>query len=185
MRELEEFSLFDMALMRPEVSDAGPAAVTPAEKPSIRKREKNRRVFYTDGACMGNPGPGGWAWVEPATGLFGADGAAETTNNIMELTAILDLLSHVGNECNLLIFCDSQYVINALTKWVFDWQRRGWRTASGKPVANLELIQKISRLLQSWKGDIEWQWVKGHVGVEGNERADSLASQQARRYSEQ
>lgn len=142
-------------------------------------------VIATDGACIGNPGPGGWAWVNEASGENDSGGIAQTTNNIMELTAVLEAINALSPEINVLIRSDSQYVINVLTKWVYNWERNGWRGANKKPVANRELVQEILQTIRGRQGKVRWEWVRGHAGDAGNEKADQLASAQAAIYQKQ
>ena len=133
-------------------------------------------TIYTDGACKGNPGPGGWgAWLD-ASGhereLWG--GQLQTTNNRMELTAVIKALSVLTRSCRVAIYTDSEYVRNGITTWIHGWKKRGWRTADGKPVKNVELWQQLETLANAH--DVKWHWVKGHAGDPGNERADKLAN---------
>jgi ribonuclease HI len=132
--------------------------------------------IWTDGACRGNPGPGGWGALlrsgEHARELHG--GALKTTNNRMELTAVIEALAAVKRPSCLVIHTDSQYVKNGITEWVAQWQRRGWKTADKKPVKNVDLWQRLLELSSAHQ--IDWRWVKGHAGHEGNERADALAN---------
>lgn len=134
-----------------------------------------RVIIHTDGACSGNPGPGGWGAILDYDGrrkeLSG--GAAETTNNRMELTAASEALKALKQPCVVEMYVDSVYVKDGITKWVQGWQRNGWRTADKKPVKNVELWQA---LVEATTGhQITWHWVKGHVGHRENERADELA----------
>lgn len=132
--------------------------------------------IFTDGACKGNPGPGGWGvllrWNGRERELFG--GETETTNNRMELTAVIEALSALKRPSRVRLHTDSQYVANGITDWIHDWKRRDWRTADKKPVKNVELWKKLDEL--AGRHDIEWIWVKGHSGHDGNERADALAN---------
>ena len=132
--------------------------------------------IYTDGACKGNPGPGGWgAWLKSGMHhkeLFG--GEAQTTNNRMELTAVIEALGSLKRPSKVKLHTDSQYVKNGISVWIHDWKRRGWRTADKKPVKNEDLWRKLDDAVQGH--DIEWIWVKGHAGDPGNERADGLAN---------
>lgn len=132
--------------------------------------------IYTDGACKGNPGPGGWGvwlkWGDHEKELFG--GEPETTNNRMELTAVIEALASLKRRCKIRLHTDSQYVHNGISTWIYDWKRRGWRTADKKPVKNVDLWQKLDELVR--EHDIEWIWVRGHDGNPGNERADELAN---------
>lgn len=134
-------------------------------------------VIYADGACKGNPGPGGWgAWIsmgEHSKELCG--GEPVTTNNRMELTAVIRALEALKRACNVKVYTDSVYVQKGMTEWIDNWKKRGWRTADKKPVKNDDLWQALDVLAQQHK--IEWLWVKGHAGDVGNERADALANQ--------
>jgi ribonuclease HI len=133
-------------------------------------------VAYTDGACKGNPGPGGWgAWLRWGTHereLFG--GEALTTNNRMELTAVIETLAALKRGCRVAIYTDSEYVRNGITTWIHGWKQRGWRTADKKPVKNMELWQRLEALAA--QHEVDWHWVRGHTGDPGNERADALAN---------
>jgi ribonuclease HI len=132
--------------------------------------------IYTDGACKGNPGPGGWgAWLRAGDHereLWG--GAAHTTNNRMELTAVIEALAVLNRPSRVTLHTDSQYVRNGITTWIHDWKRRGWTTADRKPVKNVDLWQRLDALRD--RHEVEWRWVKGHAGDPGNERADALAN---------
>jgi ribonuclease HI len=134
-------------------------------------------TIYTDGACKGNPGPGGWgAWLSSGghdKELFG--GEAGTTNNRMELTAPIEALASLKRSCDVVIYLDSEYVRKGITEWIVNWQRRGWKTADGKPVKNADLWMRLDALRKLHH--VEWRWVKGHAGDPGNERADMLANQ--------
>lgn len=162
-------------------SGANPPAST-EYKPVGHPRAGFDRVIATDGACSGNPGPGGWAWVEQTTGSRDSGGAARTTNNIMELTALARALEFVGPESSLLIRCDSQYVINTVTKWAPNWRRKGWKKSDGKPVKNKELIQELLGLYEARTGRTEVEWVKGHAGDAANELCDTLAVAQSKKF---
>lgn len=134
------------------------------------------KVFlYTDGACSGNPGPGGWACLlkynEIQKEISG--GAKETTNNQMELTAVIEGLSLLKKNCEVELFTDSKYVLEGATKWLEGWVQKGWKKADKKPVLNRELWEKLIPLLQ--KHTITWHWVKGHAGHPENERVDTMA----------
>ncbi len=133
-------------------------------------------VIYTDGACKGNPGPGGWGawlrWGEHEKELFG--GEPLTTNNRMELTAVIEALSALKRNTPVAVYTDSEYVKNGITTWIHGWKSRGWRTADKKPVKNVELWQKLDALAAQHR--VEWHWVRGHTGDPGNERADALAN---------
>lgn len=136
----------------------------------------NEVVIYTDGACKGNPGPGGWgAWLRSGQHekeLWG--GEPLTTNNRMELMAVIQALSSLKRRCKVAIYTDSEYVRNGITSWIHGWKQRGWRTADKKPVKNAELWQQLEALAASH--DTSWHWVRGHAGDPGNERADALAN---------
>ena len=131
---------------------------------------------YTDGACKGNPGVGGWGvWLkcgDHARELCG--GEAHTTNNRMELVAVIRALEALKRRCRVRLHTDSQYVQQGITGWIHNWKKRGWKTADKKPVKNVDLWQQLDALAQAH--DVEWIWVKGHAGHEGNERADLLAN---------
>jgi ribonuclease HI len=132
--------------------------------------------IYADGACKGNPGPGGWG----ALLLFGDQektllgGEALTTNNRMELTAVIRALEAIKRPCPIKIYTDSSYVQKGITEWIVGWKLRNWRTADKKPVKNEDLWKQLDALVKSH--EIEWIWVKGHAGNVGNERADALAN---------
>ena len=132
-------------------------------------------IIYTDGACSGNPGPGGWGAIlvhgETRKELSG--GETETTNNRMELQAAIEALNALKRPCKVALYTDSVYVRDGITKWIKGWQRNGWRTAAKKPVKNAELWQALQAALKPH--DIDWHWVKGHAGHPENERADELA----------
>ena len=134
-------------------------------------------VIHTDGACSGNPGPGGWGAVLQYNGhvkeLKG--GLAETTNNQMELTAAIEALNALKRPCKIDLYTDSQYVRNGIQSWLFNWKKNGWRTADKKPVKNMELWQALDAAVQ--RHAITWHWVKGHAGDALNERADRLANE--------
>ncbi|MDQ0080323.1 MULTISPECIES: ribonuclease HI [Variovorax] len=138
----------------------------------------NEVVIYTDGACKGNPGPGGWgAWLKSGAtekDLFG--GELNTTNNRMELTAVIEGLAALKRPCKVLLYLDSQYVRKGITEWIRGWKAKGWLTASKQPVKNVELWQRLDKLVSEGGHQIEWRWVKGHSGDPGNERADMLAN---------
>jgi ribonuclease HI len=132
-------------------------------------------VIYTDGACSGNPGPGGWGvvlrWNGTQKELHGGD--AQTTNNRMELMAAIQALEALHRPSQVQLHTDSTYLLNGITKWITAWQRNGWRTSARKPVKNEDLWR---RLVEAMNGhEVSWLWVKGHAGEEGNERADALA----------
>ena len=135
--------------------------------------------LYTDGACKGNPGPGGWGvlmrYGRHEKELFG--GEAQTTNNRMELSAVIEGLAALTRPCRVVICTDSQYVKNGMEKWIHGWKRNGWKTAAKQPVKNAELWQRLTELAAQHQ--IEWQWVRGHTGHPENERADELANRGA------
>lgn len=134
---------------------------------------------FTDGACKGNPGPGGWGVVlrMGAREKELSGGEPLTTNNRMELTAAIEALNALKRPCRVKLSTDSRYVMDGLTKWIFGWQKNGWRTADKKPVKNAELWQALLAAAKPHR--VEWQWVKGHAGHPENERADRLASDAA------
>jgi ribonuclease HI len=131
--------------------------------------------IFTDGACSGNPGPGGWGvlmrWRDHEKELFGGEG--ETTNNRMELMAAIQGIEAVTRPARIRLVTDSVYVKDGITKWIHGWKRNGWKTAAKKPVKNEDLWRRLDTALSSH--DVEWQWVKGHAGHAENERADELA----------
>lgn len=135
-----------------------------------------RVVAFTDGACRGNPGPGGWGVLLRCDGhekeLCG--GEADTTNNRMEMTAAISALEALKEPCRVELYTDSTYVKNGITEWLPNWVKRGWRTAGRKPVKNQDLWQRLSALVEGH--DVSWHWVKGHAGHPENERADQLAN---------
>ena len=134
-------------------------------------------VIYTDGACIGNPGPGGWGAIlrygEHEKELNG--GERYTTNNRMELIAAIMSLEALKFKCKVDIYTDSKYVQEGITKWIHDWKKKGWRTAHGKPVKNVDLWQRLETIVEQHK--VEWHWIRGHSGDRFNERADQLANE--------
>ena len=138
----------------------------------------NQVVIYTDGACKGNPGPGGWGVLMQAgphtKELFG--GERETTNNRMELTDVIEALRALKRPCDVTLFLDSEYVRKGITEWIHGWKAKGWKTSTKQPVKNVELWQALDALVSGAGHRIEWRWVKGHAGDPGNERADALAN---------
>ena len=136
-------------------------------------------TIYTDGACKGNPGPGGWgAWLktgEHEKELWG--GEVLTTNNRMELTAVIEALSALKRNSHVQLYTDSQYVRQGITTWIHNWKQRGWKTADRQPVKNVDLWQRLDALAAQHQ--VDWRWVKGHAGDPGNERADALANRGA------
>lgn len=141
---------------------------------------KHVRVI-TDGACLGNPGKGGWAFIlrynHHKLEAYGSE--RHTTNNRMELTAVIEALDRLKQPCHVEIVTDSQYVKNGMTEWIHSWKRNGWRTASKKPVLNQELWQALDELVSKQR-QVEWTWTKGHASHEDNNRCDELANQAAR-----
>jgi ribonuclease HI len=133
-------------------------------------------VAYTDGACRGNPGPGGWGVVlrSGASEKQLAGSERDTTNHRMELTAAIEALAALREPCSVRVYTDSTYVRNGITEWLPNWIRRGWRTAGRKAVRNQDLWEKLAA--QAKRHEIEWHWVKGHAGHPGNELADALAN---------
>jgi ribonuclease HI len=135
-----------------------------------------RVAIYTDGACKGNPGPGGWGALLQYRGrereLYG--GEAATTNNRMELTAVIRALETLKRRSDVALYTDSQYVKNGIETWIHAWKRNGWRTSDRKSVKNADLWLELERL--AGEHDIEWHWVRGHADTEGNHRADELAN---------
>lgn len=145
-----------------------------------------RVEMYTDGACSGNPGPGGWGVLlrhkDIEKELSG--GASETTNNRMELTAVIEGLKALKKRCDITLYTDSKYVMEGVTKWLPNWKRNGWKTSNKKgAVKNQELWEELDKLLPLH--EIQWIWVKGHAGHEENERVDTLARQQAQAHASQ
>lgn len=136
----------------------------------------NKLEIYTDGACRGNPGPGGWGalllYGDQRKELFG--GEANTTNNRMELLAAIRGLQSLKRACQVTLYTDSQYVRKGITEWIIGWKQRGWKTAAKKPVKNEDLWRLLDE--QVARHTINWVWVKGHAGNEGNEAADALAN---------
>ena len=139
---------------------------------------ENKVYLYTDGACSGNPGAGGWAcllkYKKVSKEISG--GAKETTNNQMELTAVIEGLSSLKKSCEVELYTDSKYVLEGATKWLEGWIQKGWKKADKKPVLNRDLWEKLIPLLE--KHTISWHWVKGHAGHPENERVDTMACQQ-------
>lgn len=135
-------------------------------------------VIYTDGACKGNPGPGGWG-VYLRSGAHEKElwgGERETTNNRMELIAVIEALKALKRPCRVRLYLDSEYVRKGITEWIRGWKAKGWKTASRQPVKNVDLWQALDGLVHGGVHQIEWHWVKGHAGDPGNERADALAN---------
>jgi ribonuclease HI len=135
-----------------------------------------RVEIYTDGACKGNPGPGGWGALLVYKGvereLWG--GEIDTTNNRMELTAAIRALAELKRDCAVLLVTDSEYVMRGIREWLPNWKKRGWKTAAKQPVKNADLWQQLDEQVN--RHQVEWQWVRGHTGHPGNEKADQLAN---------
>jgi Ribonuclease HI len=133
-------------------------------------------IIYTDGACRGNPGPGGWGvlieYGELSKQLYGGD--VSTTNNKMELTAAIMALKEIKEPCEIILYTDSKYVLQGIEEWIHNWKKRDWRGANKKPVKNIDLWKELDELRD--KHNIKWNWVKGHSGDPGNETADMLAN---------
>ena len=133
-------------------------------------------IIYTDGACRGNPGPGGWGvlieYGESSKQFYGGD--ISTTNNKMELTAAIMALKEIKEPCEIILYTDSKYVLQGIEEWIHNWKKRGWRSANKKPVKNIELWKELDELRD--EHNIKWNWVKGHSGDPGNETADMLAN---------
>ena len=140
-------------------------------------------AIYTDGACSGNPGPGGWGALlrmGPHEKEM-SGGEAETTNNRMEMTAVIKGLNALTEACDVELYSDSKYVLDGITKWVDGWKKRGWVTASKKPVRNADLWHEL--IAAAGRHEVSWNWVKGHSGHPENERVDKLASDEAERIA--
>lgn len=139
-------------------------------------------TIYTDGACSGNPGPGGWAALLMFQGAMRelSGGEAETTNNRMELMATIAALTQLKSPCAVALYTDSKYVLQGFTEWLPGWQKKGWKTADKKPVKNVDLWQALVEAAKPHK--IRWHWVKGHSGDPHNDRVDALAVAQAQQF---
>lgn len=139
--------------------------------------KSERVIIHTDGACSGNPGPGGWGAVLQFNGHLKElkGGASDTTNNRMELSAAIEALNSLKRPCHIDMFTDSKYVKDGLTTWIHNWKRNGWKTAAKKPVKNADLWKLLDEAVK--RHTIEWHWLKGHAGDEMNERADQLANE--------
>ena len=142
-------------------------------------------VIYTDGGCSGNPGPGGWAFVVSENGEireYKSGGDQSTTNNKMELTAVINALEYAkaNGERDVVILTDSQYVKNGITVWIHSWKKNGWRTSSKAPVKNVEYWVTLDKLNDEL--NVDWQWVKGHAGIVGNEECDRLVRMETAKF---
>lgn len=141
--------------------------------------DPNTVELFTDGACLGNPGPGGWAALLRYKGTEKelAGGEALTTNNRMEMMAVIEGLRSLTRDCTVIVFTDSQYVQKGITEWIHGWKRKGWKTADKKPVKNADLWMALDEA--RLRHDVTWKWVKGHAGHTENERVDVLARAEA------
>jgi len=143
---------------------------------SMTEQNNNIVELYTDGACRGNPGPGGWGALMRFNGhekeLYG--GQQDTTNNRMELMAAIQGLESLSRDCQVKLYTDSKYVMQGITEWIHNWKKKGWKTAARKPVKNADLWQQLDKARE--RHQVEWIWVKGHSGHDDNERADELAN---------
>jgi len=146
-------------------------------------KQRKQVAIFTDGACKGNPGPGGWGALlrmgQHEKELSG--GEADTTNNRMEMTAVIKGLTALTEPCDIELYSDSKYVLDGITKWVEGWKKRGWVTASKKPVRNADLWHEM--IAAAGRHEISWHWVKGHSGHPENDRVDKLASDEAERIA--
>lgn len=151
-------------------------AVITTSSEKVKQSSMDKVEIFADGACKGNPGTGGWGALLVADGkekeLFG--GERNTTNNRMELKAVIEALTALTRPCEVTVFTDSQYVQKGISEWIHGWKARGWKTAAREPVKNVDLWQALDAAQAQHK--IEWRWVKGHSGHVGNERADQLAN---------
>lgn len=161
--------------MSTDLSEAGPEAGPEAESEAGSAAEPKRVMIYTDGACSGNPGPGGWGAIL----IFGdtrkelSGGEAHTTNNRMEILAAIAALEALKRPCRVDLFTDSQYLRQGVTSWIHNWKARGWRTADKKPVKNEDLWRRIDAARE--RHEVAWHWVKGHASDPLNNRVDALA----------
>ena len=156
-----------------------------ADEPAIERRRADGRplksvTLITDGACIGNPGPGGWASIlrynEHTKELYGSE--RQTTNNRMELTAVIQGLRAIKESCRVTVITDSEYVKNGITQWIYRWKQKGWLTREKKPVLNKELWMALDEEVS--RHEVHWEWVKGHADHADNNRADELAERAAR-----
>ncbi len=147
-----------------------------------KRHDRKHVAIYTDGACLGNPGPGGWGAVlrygDKEKEISGAN--PETTNNRMEMTAAIEALRLLKTPCAVDLYTDSKYLLQGATQWLSGWRDRGWRTADKKPVKNLDLWQELETELK--RHNVIWHWIKGHSGHQENERADQLATSAIRQH---
>ncbi|MEY4615253.1 MAG: hypothetical protein RJB66_213 [Pseudomonadota bacterium] len=144
--------------------------------------EKSSHIVYSDGACSGNPGIGGWAFIHWTPNNMVREGSGcdpSTTNNRMEMTGALEALRSIPRGESIIVLTDSVYLIRGITQWIFGWQRRGWKNAEGKDVLNKDIWEELARACRDKK--IEWRYVRGHTGIAGNERVDELAVAQSQR----
>lgn len=143
----------------------------------MTRAQADRVDIYSDGACSGNPGPGGWGALLVHDGVEKeiCGGAAETTNNRMEMTAAIEALKALKRRCNVHLHTDSNYLREGVTTWIHGWKKNGWRTSARKPVKNQDLWMELDALMQ--RQQVSWHWVKGHSGHKENDRADQLANQ--------
>jgi len=150
----------------------------------LMTKNSNLVQIFTDGACKGNPGPGGWGAImkygDHVKELNGY--SAETTNNIMELTAVIEALKSLTRPCAIILTTDSNYVKNGITEWIHSWKKKGWKTANKKPVKNKEFWLQLDAEVQ--RHQIKWKWVKAHSGHPENERADELANEAVKKELE-
>jgi ribonuclease HI len=144
--------------------------------------DKKTVDIFTDGACSGNPGPGGWGALLRYNGVEKelSGGEADTTNNRMEMLAAIIALESLSQPCEINLYTDSTYLKDGITKWIFGWKKNGWRTAAKKPVKNVDLWQRLDETIKPH--EINWHWVKGHAGHPENERVDDLARREVENY---
>ena len=142
----------------------------------------NEITIYTDGACSGNPGPGGWGVliIENGQETSFCGGAPETTNNRMEMMAAIEALKQIEPGTKIRLITDSNYLKDGITSWIHNWKKRGWKTAAKKPVKNVDLWQMLDA--ENSRHNVQWEWIKGHAGHAGNERADELAREGMAQY---